>query len=73
MGLHLESARREVEKQIGAGPDEVVQGLIPYTPRVKHVLALAAKEAKALKHTYVGTEHILPVCFAKETALLLVS
>jgi ATP-dependent Clp protease ATP-binding subunit ClpC len=26
---------------------------------VKKVLALAAKEAKALNHTYVGTEHIL--------------
>ena len=34
-------------------------GNIPYTPRVKKVLALAAKEAKALNHTYVGTEHIL--------------
>jgi ATP-dependent Clp protease ATP-binding subunit ClpA len=34
-------------------------GNIPYTPRVKKVLALAAKEAKKLNHTYVGTEHIL--------------
>ncbi len=34
-------------------------GNIPYTPRVKKVLALAAKEAKDLNHTYVGTEHIL--------------
>ena len=32
---------------------------MPYTPRVKKVLALATKEAKALHHTYVGTEHIL--------------
>ena len=28
-------------------------------PRVKKVVALAAKEARALNHTYVGTEHIL--------------
>jgi ATP-dependent Clp protease ATP-binding subunit ClpC len=34
-------------------------GNIPYTPRVKKVLALASKEAKALNHSYVGTEHIL--------------
>jgi len=34
-------------------------GNIPYTPRVKKVLALAGKEAKALNHSYVGTEHIL--------------
>ena len=34
-------------------------GNIPYTPRVKKVLELTKKEAKALHHTYVGTEHIL--------------
>ena len=58
----------EVEKQVGTGPDQKMIGNIPYTPRVKKVLALAAKEAKALNHTYVGTEHILPwACCAKVT------
>ncbi len=59
MGLDLETVRLEVEKQVGTGPDQKVLGNIPYTPRVKKVLSLAAKEAKALNHTYVGTEHIL--------------
>jgi ATP-dependent Clp protease ATP-binding subunit ClpC len=60
MGVDLEAVRLEVEKQVGMGPDpKVVGGSIPYTPRVKKVLALAAKEAKALNHTYIGTEHIL--------------
>ena len=59
MGLDLETVRMEVEKQVGTGPDQKVMGNIPYTPRVKKVLALASKEAKALSHTYVGTEHIL--------------
>ena len=59
MGLDLETVRLEVEKQVGTGPDQKVMGNIPYTPRVKKVLALAAKEAKALNHTYVGTEHLL--------------
>jgi ATP-dependent Clp protease ATP-binding subunit ClpC len=59
MGLDLETVRLEVEKQVGTGPDQKVVGNIPYTPRVKKVLSLAAKEAKALNHTYVGTEHIL--------------
>src|SRR5678815_4424354 len=48
MGLDLETVRMEVEKQVGTGPDQKVIGPIPYTPRVKKVLALAAKEAKAL-------------------------
>ena len=59
LGLDLETVRMEVEKQVGTGPDQKMVGNIPYTPRVKKVLALAAKEAKALNHTYVGTEHIL--------------
>src|SRR5207344_1415328 len=41
------------------GPETKMVGNIPYTPRVKKVLALAGKEAKALNHSYVGTEHIL--------------
>ncbi len=58
LGLDLETVRKEVENQIGTGSDHKLTGNIPYTPRAKWVLALAAKEAKALKRTYVGTEHI---------------
>jgi ATP-dependent Clp protease ATP-binding subunit ClpC len=59
MGLDLETVRMEVEKQVGTGPDQKMIGNIPYTPRVKKVIALAQKEAKNLNHTYVGTEHLL--------------
>jgi ATP-dependent Clp protease ATP-binding subunit ClpC len=59
MGLDSETLRLEVEKQVGTGPDDRMIGNIPYTPRVKKVLALAARESRELNHTYVGTEHIL--------------
>ncbi len=59
MNLDLDTVRLEVEKQVGNGPETKMVGNIPYTPRVKKVLALAGKEAKALNHSYVGTEHIL--------------
>ena len=58
-GVGLGSVRTEIEKLMSIGADERIAGDIPYTPRVKMVLALAAKEAKSLSHTYVGTEHIL--------------
>jgi ATP-dependent Clp protease ATP-binding subunit ClpC len=32
---------------------------IPFTPRVKKVLILAANEARAFQHPYIGTEHLL--------------
>ncbi len=59
MGLDLDRVRMEVEKEVGTGTAGQSIGNIPYTPRVKKVLALADKEAKALNHSYVGTEHIL--------------
>jgi len=59
MGLDLETVRSAVEKQVGTGQETKTPGSIPYTPRVKKVLALAGKEAKTLSHSYVGTEHIL--------------
>jgi ATP-dependent Clp protease ATP-binding subunit ClpC len=59
MGLDLETVRMEVERQVGSGPETKMLGNIPYTPRVKKVLALAGREAKSLQHTYVGTEHVL--------------
>jgi len=59
MGLDLDTVRAAVEKQVGTGPESKPTGSIPYTPRVKKVLALAGKEAKSLNHSYIGTEHIL--------------
>src|ERR1700737_1672179 len=59
MGLDLERVRKELEKHVGSHPETKMIGNIPYTPRVKKVLALADREAKALNHSYVGTEHLL--------------
>jgi len=35
------------------------RGHIPLTPRAKKVLELSLREALALKHGYIGTEHVL--------------
>jgi len=59
MGVDLETVRLEVEKAVGVGPETKTAGNVPFTPRVKKVLALAGSEARALNHSYVGTEHIL--------------
>jgi ATP-dependent Clp protease ATP-binding subunit ClpC len=58
-GVELEKARAEFGRLFGAVRYDNEQDRIPYAPRAKQVLALAAKEARALNHTYIGTEHIL--------------
>ncbi len=59
MNISLDVLRLEVEKAVGQGPATKTQGPVPFTPRAKKVLQLAAAEARALSHTYIGTEHIL--------------
>lgn len=59
MGTSLEAIRLEVEKLVQPGPATQILGDIPFTPRAKKVLELAAEEARSLGHNYIGTEHIL--------------
>lgn len=59
VGIHIDDVYEAIEENVGPGSGEPVQGNIPFTPRVKKVLALAEKEAKKMQHTYVGTEHLL--------------
>lgn len=59
LGTDLATIRIEMEQQVGSGPETQMVPNVPYTPRVKRVLAFAAKEAKSLDHSYVGTEHLL--------------
>jgi ATP-dependent Clp protease ATP-binding subunit ClpC len=59
LGLSLESIRMEVEKLVQPGPATQIQGDVPFTPRSKKALELAAEEARSLGHNYIGTEHLL--------------
>jgi ATP-dependent Clp protease ATP-binding subunit ClpA len=58
LGISLDAVRQQVEKIIGRG-QQAPSGHIPFTPRAKKVLELSLREAKALGHNYIGTEHIL--------------
>jgi len=59
LGIDLERLRIEIEKLVSAGSVASVLGDIPFTPRAKKALELAAEEARNLSHNYIGTEHIL--------------
>jgi len=75
IGIDLDEVRRRIEEAFGQGALERSAsarrrrgrrnacgpsvGHIPFTPRAKKVLELAVREAKALRHDYIGTEHIL--------------
>mgnify|MGYP000941607946 CR=1 FL=1 len=56
-GVDIEKARKEVEKAIGKGPEEVE--IIGFTPRTKRIFELSLLQARNLGHNYIGTEHLL--------------
>jgi ATP-dependent Clp protease ATP-binding subunit ClpA len=70
IGIDLDEVRRRMEASFGPGalhwhPDPRCRGErprlghVPFSPRAKKVLELSLREALALKHRYIGTEHLL--------------
>jgi ATP-dependent Clp protease ATP-binding subunit ClpC len=57
-GITRDGVRVEVEAAVGRGKKQL-SGHIPFTPRAKKTLELSLREALAIKHNYIGTEHIL--------------
>jgi ATP-dependent Clp protease ATP-binding subunit ClpC len=57
-GFTLDRVREEVAEKVGLGK-KASSGHIPFTPRAKKVLELSLREALVIKHSYIGTEHIL--------------
>jgi ATP-dependent Clp protease ATP-binding subunit ClpA len=59
LGITEEAARQQIGEVTGRGQQDPPRGHIPFTPRAKKILQLSMREAIALGHAYIGTEHIL--------------
>ena len=67
LGIDLDEVRRRVEEAFGPGALDRVRrprgrrwgGHIPFAKESKKTLELALREAIALGHNYIGTEHML--------------
>ena len=64
IGIDLDEIRRKVEESFGPGaleraPAAQGTGRSTMTREAKQSVELAAKEARALRHSYIGTEHLL--------------
>ncbi len=54
-----EKVKITVGEMLTPGPDMIVMGKRPQTPRSKKVIEFAMEESRALHHNYLGTEHLL--------------
>jgi ATP-dependent Clp protease ATP-binding subunit ClpC len=59
MGLNMNKLRLEVEKSSGSGGGTLMDGEIPFSPRLKKLMILSAKEARSMNYNFIGTEHLL--------------
>lgn len=60
LNVDLEEVAKTIEKSITTGGGMLTLGqMLPFTPRAKKVLEVAAQEAREMGHKYVGTEHLL--------------
>ncbi len=59
LGVERSAARDEIVRAVGCGDAVPTGRQPPFTPRAKKVLELSLREALALQHDYIGTEHIL--------------
>ena len=69
LGVDLNRLRKELERLISPGTIATIGGDLPFTPRAKKALELAAEEARNLGHNYIGTEHILLGLLREEEGL----
>ena len=60
MSVDLEELSANIEKAItSTGGMMTIGQMLPFTPRAKKVLEIAANEARSMSHKYIGTEHLL--------------
>jgi ATP-dependent Clp protease ATP-binding subunit ClpA len=60
LNVDLDEIQQKIEETVKKGNAARTTGPdLPYTSRAKKVLELAMGEARELKHSYVGTEHLL--------------
>jgi hypothetical protein len=59
IGVDCQTVREKIEMIVGMGSAAITSpSIIPYTPRAKRALQLAAREAAVLRQPHVGAEHI---------------
>ncbi len=60
LNVDLDDLAKEIERSVTtAGGMMTIGQMIPFTPRAKKVLEVAAQEARSMGHRYIGTEHLL--------------
>jgi ATP-dependent Clp protease ATP-binding subunit ClpC len=69
LDIEVADLRAELTASMAAPTEGLLGDHLRFTPPAKHALEAAAKEALALAHNYIGTEHLLLGLLATEDGL----
>ena len=59
LGLNLDSIKQSIDDYVASSGGSMTMGEVPFTPRAKQILEIAANEAKEMKSQFVRTCHLL--------------
>ena len=59
LNLNLESIKQSIDDFVASSGSSMTMGEVPFTPRAKQILEIAANEAKEMKSRVVRTSHLL--------------
>ncbi|MCE2441172.1 MAG: ATP-dependent Clp protease ATP-binding subunit [Candidatus Latescibacteria bacterium] len=59
LGLNLDKIKQSIDDYVAYSGGAMTMGDVPFTPRAKQILEIAAAEAKEMKSQYVRTCHLL--------------
>jgi ATP-dependent Clp protease ATP-binding subunit ClpC len=69
LNVELQALKERIESRVDRGKSQMTAEEVPYTTRAKKVLEFSVAEARNLKHSYVGTEHLLLGLLREEKGL----
>ena len=67
IGIDFDSLIREIERACRSERSSVVIGKLPMSSQYRHVVEMAKDEARKLRNSYIGTEHLLLAIFREGT------
>ncbi len=68
LGINFERLKKEIEQSVKQNGSTIVLGKIPISPRYKRIIEISKEEARKLKNSYIGTEHLLLSIFRDGTS-----
>ena len=63
LGINIERLIGDIEKAVRQAGTSIILGKLPISQRYKKIIEMSKEEARKLKNSYIGTEHLLLALF----------